>query len=236
MFWRRAFWTRPALLVVYAVLALAGGVGLTHEAVGALRAQRAVDADRACRGDLRTDCLETVSGTLRGPSHVRRSSHQRWTVVVRGEKTGQIEVGGGDSADLRVWAGTEVEALAYDGRLLSVRTQDGETFEDVGSGYRGVTLWGSLAVTLLVAPVGFVRHARRKARAYGGWWRSRGPAVDPGDGPVAVAVMTPASVVFLLLFDVPWWAALIVPVVVALAILVVVAHDRWWRAPGRHAS
>lgn len=236
MFWRRAFWTRPAFLLVYAVLALACGVGLAHEAVGALRAQRAVDADRVCSSEVRTHCLERLSGTLRGPFHMRKSPHERWSVVIDGEKAGEIELSGGDSSDLGDRPHAEVEVLVHDGRVLSVTTADGATFANAENGYSGVVRWGSLSLTLLVAPVGFVRYARRKSRAYGGWWRSRGPDVDPGDAPVAIAAMTPASVFFLLLFDVPWWAALTVPAVVMVAILVVVAHDRWWRPPGRHAA
>jgi len=218
----KASWTRPGLLMVYAVLVLAFVPFFSWSTVEGVQAGRAVDAGRRCAVSRDGPCLDAVAGTLDGPHPYHRSLNVGWDVA----GVGGFEIGPDASDELERWRGQPVAALAFRGDVVSIETPDGRSFESLAIGLRGALGSGSSALLALGGGVGLLRYARRKRRAYGGWWRVDGPAVEAIELPIALAVLAPASCGFLLEWGAAWWFALIVTVLLTVAGVAAVVRSR----------
>ena len=82
MFWRRAFWTRPAFLIVASIGLLVSLPFVARAGYGELESQRLVGRGSLCVGSARSDCLVLVVGQLRGPFWTRRDPGHGWSVWV----------------------------------------------------------------------------------------------------------------------------------------------------------
>ncbi len=227
----KAAWTRPWLLMVYAVVVLAFVPYFSWSTVESVQAGRAVDAGRRCAVDRAGPCLDAVAGTLDGPSPHHRSLNVGWQV----DGVGGFEIGPDASDELEEWQGQSVEALAFRGDVVSIETPGGRSFASLDIGLRGALGSGSLALLALGGGVGLLRYARRKRRAYGGWWRADGPAVQAIDLPIALAVMVPAGCGFLLEWGAAWWLAVTVAVLLTMVAVAAVVRSRWARPAPRPA-
>jgi hypothetical protein len=218
----KASWTRPGLLMVYAVAVLAFVPFFSWSAVEGVQAGRAVDAGRPCAVDRDGPCLDAVAGTLDGPNPRHRSLNVGWEV----DGVGGFEIGPHASDELERWQGHPVAALAFRGDVVIIETPDGRSFESLDVGLRGVLGSGSSALLALGGGVGLLRYARRKRHAYGGWWRVDGPSVEAVDLQIACAVMVPASCGFLLEWGAAWWFAVLVTALLTMAAVAAVVRSR----------
>ena len=125
-FWRKAFWTRPAFLVVYAVCALATIPFGVRAGVDAIAAENAVEAGRICGEGVTGHCLERVTGELHGPFSQRKSINDVWDLTRCGRKVDEFEVGPTASSDLDGWGDVEMTALLYRGQVVVVETPAGK--------------------------------------------------------------------------------------------------------------
>ncbi|NUR05453.1 MAG: hypothetical protein HOQ22_10355 [Nocardioidaceae bacterium] len=69
--WRRAYWKRPALLLLYGVLSLLVGLALVLLLPVRLAEARAMEDADVCRTAGQSRCLSEVRGYLDGPRYAR---------------------------------------------------------------------------------------------------------------------------------------------------------------------
>ena len=211
--------------MAYAVVAFAAVLLSSWWAVESLQAGRAVDAQRLCEVDRSSPCLQQSTGILQGPYAVHRSANEWWEIT-GSSSAGDLEVGPGASGRLERWAGEEVTALTYRGDIAVVVTPDGRRSTDVDVGTRGVVYWAAGGLFALVAGVGLVRHARRRLRATGGWWRSGGAPTDFFELRIVIAGLPPLACGVAMQLGAPWQVGLSTGAVVAIASVVAAARSQ----------
>jgi hypothetical protein len=239
-FWRRAFWTRPAFLLVPALVGALAIPALAYDEYLSLRADARLD--RGC-------CLEEVTGVL-DDDYDRRDFGQDFTVVVDdGTEHGRhldIDVTFRASLRLDDFEGREVTAYLADdvvgqARVVAVRTPDGELVRAWGSGGRGVLLTLSYVGFGLAFGAGMLGFAVRKAAAlrqaghartaWGTWWAVGDVRFDPVQLVPAALILNSSAILIGLAFGVPWWLLFGMPLLAAVALLVRARRS----GGGRHA-
>ncbi|WP_446217950.1 hypothetical protein [Micromonospora sp. IBHARD004] len=186
-FWRRAFWTRPALLVLYGLLA--GVVGLLALADvpdgirDAVAMRRAVECPAwTVRVEPDVDppkgCLERIPVTLSGPWHSRGPGSD-WHLMVEqdGEFVFFAETDVPSSGSRKLGDDEEAEALLWEGSPVAIELPAGDRVETEAWGHRGwlQTLFlGMFAVSGLLM---LFEAARLKRRTANGCWSVRGEKV-----------------------------------------------------------
>lgn len=217
---RRAFWTRPALLVVAALVGALALGALVYDEYLDLRADARLD--RGC-------CLDQLRGVL-DRDFAGRDFGQDFTVVAEDGSEHDIDVTFGASLRLDDFVGQEVTAYLADDlvggpQVAAVRTPDGELVRAWGSRGRGITLTLALLGLGLSLVVGLAGSAVRKAAAlrasggarsvWGAWWRT-GPVDFEPVLLVPAVLFVVGGVLFLgLAFGVPWWLLLAAPFLAA---------------------
>lgn len=231
-FWRKAFWTRPALLVLYSLLAPALGLlflGVAwsdfQDARGMTDAERCTGVDRS--GSVHQDCLYESSGWLDGPRYSRGPGSD-WHFF-EGADTHEVQVGTVGSRRLEDIGRRPVTGLLWHGELVAFEV-GGEVVASIEYGARSWT-WLVLAGVVFIGGGGLLSQAATyKRRMAGGWWKVTSEQVGLMSEPtwrmtVASALMAPGMIAILLFaFGLPVWlvyAALfgLMPLVLLLPLL-----------------
>jgi len=199
--WRRAFWTRPILLLAYALLVGAGGV-LTLLAVpadveDAYAMARADECPRAAvrpnaEVDAPRDCLERIPVTLSGP-HYRRGPGSEWWLHLGVDRAIYADADVSTAGSNRLSDGDQVEALLWEGEPVLFEPAPGDRVETDGWGHRGWLLTLVIGLFVLSGSPMLLQSARFKRKTAGGWW-----SVD-GDEVGLLPVLTPLMAVACLL-------------------------------------
>ncbi|MFE9694823.1 hypothetical protein [Micromonospora sp. NPDC005806] len=183
-FWRRAFWARPALLVLYGLLAGVLGMLALADVPDGLRDAVAMRRAAEChafsvravpRVDPPKGCLERVPVTLSGPWY-SPGPGSKWHLLV--EQDGRL--GFYADADLptsgsrRLTDNQEAEALLWEGTPVAVELPSGGRVETEDWGHRG---WLQMLFLGMFAASGLpmlLEAARLKHRMANGWWSVSG--------------------------------------------------------------
>lgn len=188
-FWRRAFWTRPALLVLYGIGVGGVGVGLlaaVPNGVGdAISMRRAAGCPASpVRAEPKVDppagCLERVPVRLSGPWH-QRGPGSRWRLLVERDgrlvpyaRTNVSTVGSRRLAD-----DARADALLWKGTPVAIELPGHGRVETEAWGHRGWILTLASGMFALSGLPMLIEAARLKRRTADGWWSVRGEAVRP---------------------------------------------------------
>jgi hypothetical protein len=192
-FWRRAFWTRPILLVVYAVLiGLAGVLVLLSVPDDVSDAYAMARADDCPQAAVRPDpeigapqhCLERIPVTLSGP-HYRRGPGSKWWLHVEPHRSAYAIADLSTSGSRRLSDGDRADALLWQGEPVLIEKAPGDRVEteDWSHGRWLITLLLGLFV-LSGCPM-LLQSAWFKRSTASGWW-----SVD-GDATGLLPVLTP---------------------------------------------
>lgn len=215
----RSFADRPAVMLLFAVLALAGTVGIGVHAGHAIGGYRAIGSHG----------VASVDGTLRGfYSHGRRDHGWHWSVDV-GSDRHDISVHRPDDGTLAKHRDESVTVELHDRDVVAVRLGDGRLVRTTAGSAYGIVRDVVGGLMLVCVALVFGVAAVATARVRGGWWR-RGVPGELRRGtvprPLANLAGVGAVVGFLLLcFFIPyvvglvWWGALLVPVAVVVLVL-----------------
>lgn len=203
-FWRKAFWARPALLLVCAVGCAVGGVGMLTAVPGMYRDGEAMERAGVCRTPAEMDCLEPVPGYLDGP-HYKKGPGDHWYLRDGAELAQGFS--GFDMATVqsRTLEQAEPDAvvtgLAWEDDIVAVQLPDGRR---VPTDQYGTSEWWTfLLISLFVlgASPMCVHFAHARRRAGGGWWAVRMDESVPVENgrlmAVAVMLVVPALLGFL---------------------------------------
>ena len=173
MFWRKAFWARPALLMVYGIGCGVAGAVMLLAVPNTYADGEAMERAHVCRTPAELDCLEAVPGYLDGP-HYKRRAGDRWYLRDGAELAQGFE--GFDMATAQshtlkqVSADTVVTGLVWGDRIVAVQLPDGRR---VPTDEYGTSEWWTLllmALFVLGAAPMCVHFALSRRRAGGGWW------------------------------------------------------------------
>jgi hypothetical protein len=204
-FWRKAFWTRAALLALYSVLVPALGLltvvaAWSHfqDARGMADAERCAGVGRSASVD--QDCLLEVRGWLDGPRYSRGPGSD-WAFV-EGADAHEVQVGSVGSRSLEDVGDAPVTGLLWHGELVALDL-DGEVVESDEYGARSWTWLLLLGVVLVGSGPLLSQAASYKHRLAGGWWRVTSERVGLMTEPswrmaVAGALVVPGMVAILL--------------------------------------
>jgi hypothetical protein len=189
-FWRKAFWTRPALLVGYALpVGMLGAVLLlgVPGAVGdAVAMQPGVECPRtAVRPvadvDAPQGCLERIAVTLSGPWYSRGPGSDWLLEVDRdGRRTSYVEADApteGSRRLKRLGDDARVDALLWEGSPVLIDLGAGSRVETAEWGHRGWLFQLCLGLFTLSGCPMLLQAARMKRRTTDGWWSIRGEPV-----------------------------------------------------------
>jgi hypothetical protein len=201
MFWRRAFWTRPAVWAIASVALVVGAPFVGMDGYHSIRNRHVVDSGAWC-GDHDRPCYTRLEGELHGPFWTRRDPGHGWRLWVAG--TNYDEFDADESWDAAL-AGVRTNATAFvvSGDVVAIDTPDGY-IRVWGLGWPGAFKDGLLVLACLGAAIGALDYGRRKARAHGSWWSLEGPAVDPASR-WGASLLVPASFGYLAMLFTPWW-------------------------------
>lgn len=188
-FWRRPFWTRPALLVLYGLAAGALGLVFLASVPAAVRdalvMQQAGECHRAAvravaDADPPMDCLERIPAILSGPWH-RRGPGSEWHLLVA--RDGRLEFYA--DADVssegsdRLVDDAPVDALLWEGRPVAIDIPGEGRVETEEWGHRGWLLTVVAGMFAASAMPMLIEAARLKRLTTDGWWSVRGESVPP---------------------------------------------------------
>ncbi|ADB31402.1 hypothetical protein Kfla_2326 [Kribbella flavida DSM 17836] len=198
-FWRRAFWTRPGLVVLYALLVGALGLLILATVPGALADARGMTSAGECpRSAVRPEaavaapqgCLERVPVVLSGP-HYSRGPGSEWWLEVGGRVYADVDLSTADSR--RLADGDQAEALFWEGAPVLIEPEPGERVETESWGHSGWLLWLYVGLFALSGLPLLLQSAVLKRSTARGWW-----SVD-GDEVGLIPGMTPLNAVGALL-------------------------------------
>jgi hypothetical protein len=209
-FWRKAFWTRPALLLAYTVLVVTGGVAGLVVTAAVWPDYLAVARGRVCLAEP-APCLDQVPGQITGPvanRSARGPTTYTWTFrSADGSVVDEFDVHRQRDDEVASAQRNGSPGLLRHGEVVALMTPDG-ILPVGGADLESVTLW-LLALVLVpgVATIG-VRWSRLKARDSGGWWAT---PVSPGEYSefwLAAWLMGPITWSLTILFGLPAWVGL----------------------------
>ena len=188
-FWRRAFWTRPALLVLYALLAGVLGLlllaGVPDGILDAVAMRRGVECPAsAVRAEADVDppkgCLERVAVTLSGPWYSRGPGSDWHLMVERDDRLAfYAEADVPTSGSRRLTDDAAAEALLWEGTPVAIELPAGGRVETEDWGHRGWLLRLFLGMFAASGLPMLLEAARLKRRTANGWWSVRGEQVAP---------------------------------------------------------
>lgn len=247
-FWRKAFWTRPALLVVYGLGAgllglamLATVPGDIHDAAAMRGAPDCPAADIRPRvdADPPRGCLERVPVVLSGPWY-RRGPGSSWHFKVEdgARQVFYAKAGVPASGSARLTDGMPAVLVLWEGDPVAVDLSDGQRVQTDNWGQRGWLLYLFLGLFTVSGLPMLLDAAGLKRRTTGGWWSVRGEPVGPLRPltplmSVACLMAGPAMLGFLPLvigLD-PLWAVVAAVAGLGLAVLAVVKNRTFARRP-----
>ncbi len=200
-FWRRAFWTRPALLVLYALLAGAIGLLVVLAVPGDVRDARGMARAAECprsavRPQVEVDapqgCLERIPVILSGP-HYRRGPGSEWWLHIEGNRAMYVDVDLSSAGSRRLSDGDRAEALLWQGEPVLIEPEPGDRVETDNWGHRGWLITLFIGMFILSGLPLLLQSARFKRKTASGWWSVDGEEVG------LVPVMTPLTSVACLL-------------------------------------
>lgn len=214
----RSFVDRPAVMLLVAILALAGAVGLGFHAQDAISGYRAIGSDG----------VTVVDGELRGyyqdiPDRASGARGWHWSVTV-GADTRDVSVHRPDDGALAKHNNESVKVELNGGDVVAIRLGDGRLVRTTAGSAYGIVrdIVGGLmllCVVFVLAVAAFIT-----ARVRGGWWRRGSPGDirrDTVPRPLANAAGVGLAAAFLLFcFFIPyviglvWWGSVLVPVAV----------------------
>jgi hypothetical protein len=175
-FWRRAFWSRPALLLCYAIVA--GGLGglALYGVPGAIQDAVAMRGAPVCptAPDPPPDCLERVKATLSGPWY-SRGLGSKWHLLV--ERNGRQVIYAettvpttGSQRLKQLGEDPEVVALLWEGEPVLIEAGAGEPVQTDSWGTRDWLMWFGIGWLALSGALMLLDSARVKRRTASGWW------------------------------------------------------------------
>ena len=187
-FWRRAFWTRPALLVLYGflvgLLALAALAFVPDRIRDAVAMRRAAECPAAvvrpaARIDPPHGCLERVKVTLSGPWH-SPGPGSTWHLMIPedGRPTWYADADVPTLGSRRLADDAEVDALLWEGTPVAIELPSGGRVETEDWGHRGWLLMLFLGMVTASGLPMLLEGARLKRRTAPSWWSVRGEAVE----------------------------------------------------------
>ena len=191
-FWRAGFWTRPALIVVYSILAGVGGLLLLSTVPGNIADARTMLGARECSVPGQTRCLERISAVAEGPFH-RRGPGSEWHVYAAdgGRFLGDADLSTTDSVKLD--EGDRVDVLRWEGEIVAVFTADGERIEAEAFGHGGWISPLGLGLFGISGAVVGIQMARTKRMGALSWWstssETSGPFLPPTSGNLLTGVI-----------------------------------------------
>ena len=227
-FWRGGFWTRPVLMLFYAVVLVPLGLVLLGAGVGAVEAGRALDAGRFCAAGQAEECVERVAGVLDGPHYQRGPGDEWWVRPHNGDEVLDEDVDGTHRDELEPYVGTTVTGLAHEGDLVAIDLPDGTRVETRAAGLRGAMFFAAMSLLCLSGGLIVFAHGWGTGRRVG-WFSTEGAGL--GDSRLAHVTFVAAGVVFApvlfaglpLFFGAPMWviaASLVVMVGCGVLVLV----------------
>lgn len=192
-FWRRAFWTRPALVVFYALLFGAAGLLVLLTVPARLSDARGMETAAECpRSAIRPQadvaapqgCLERIKVNLSGP-HYRRGPGSEWWLDVDGRVYADVDVS--VSAGRRLDDGDRADVLLWEGQPVVIEPSPGERVETDNWGHGGWLLWLYIGMFVLCGLPFLLQSAKLKRTTASGWWSVDGEEVG------LLPVMTPLT-------------------------------------------
>jgi hypothetical protein len=169
-FWRSGFWTRPALILVYSVLA--GLVGLFFLATvpeNLADARAMLDAPECSRSE-QARCLTRLPAEVDGPFSQRGpGSEWHFYSTEDGRRfLGDADISTHGSSKLN--DGDRVEVLVWEGEIVVVFTDSGERIETDAFGHGGWIVPLGLGLFAIAGAVVGVQMARIKRMGARSWW------------------------------------------------------------------
>ena len=184
-FWRAAFWTRPALLLLYALLVTTLAAGILLSVPQAIADGRAIAHGEICRsveqGTEPDDCLREVPGTLDGPWFTRgpgsswhflelddRSLAESDEFDASSIASGRLEEIGDDRV---------VTGLYFEGQVIAIEGPDGRLIVSDEYGHQRWMWRLYIGMFTLGGALMLVNAARLKRSTSRGWWSVDGESV-----------------------------------------------------------
>lgn len=205
-FWRAAFWTRPALLLLYAAILTPIAVATLLTVPGLFADGRAMESGHVCgSADHTGSCLQAIRGTLDGPWYARGPGSE-WFFVERTddslEEADTFRASSAASNDLEEVAGATVTGLHFEGQVVAIEAPDGRLIESDEFGHQGWLLRLYIGMFALGGAAMLVNAARLKRSTTDGWWSVSGESIllMPLTSPwmrVACLLVVPAMLGFL---------------------------------------
>ena len=184
-FWRAAFWTRPALLLLYALLVASLAAGFLLSVPQAIADGRAIARGEICRpverGTEPDDCLREVPGTLDGPWYTRgpgsswhflevddRSLAESDEFDASSSSSGRLEEIGNDRV---------VTGLYFEGQVVAIEGPDGRLIVSDEYGHQRWMWRLYIGMFALGGALMLVNAALLKRSTSHGWWSVDGESV-----------------------------------------------------------
>ena len=176
-FWRAGFWTRPVLLAMLLIPAVALVIAAGIQVAGAERRAHAMESAPICGGSIATNCLAPRVGVL--VSFYAKGPGEYYAIDTGGRPHDNAMVDTSTSARLDHYLGTrEVIGLTWDRHLVAFLLPDGQVRTSLGFGYRATQNWVALLLFLLVVPAVVLFKTLEKRRLSPTWWAV--PQLDGG--------------------------------------------------------
>jgi hypothetical protein len=170
-FWRAGFWTRPALIVFYSILAGLGGLVLLVDVPGNFNDAREMLDAPVCSPTSQSRCLERVPTEIEGP-YAERGPGSEWLFYsTRGEGRrllGEADISTYGSSKLK--EGDRVDALLWEGEIVALLTESGDRIDTEAFGHAGWIVPLGLSLFALAGALVGVQIARVKRMGARGWW------------------------------------------------------------------
>jgi hypothetical protein len=169
-FWRSGFWTRPALILMYSVLAgLVGLFFLTTVPENLADARAMLDAPECSRSD-QARCLEPLPAEVDGPFSQRGPGSEWHFYSTDNERRllGDADISTYGSSKLD--DGDRVEVLMWEGEIVVVFSERGERIETDAFGHGGWIVPLGLGLFAVSGAMVGIQMARIKRMGARNWW------------------------------------------------------------------
>jgi hypothetical protein len=180
-FWRAAFWTRPALLLLYAAILTPIAVATLLTIPGGFSDARAMENAHVCRSaEDENGCLQAIRGTLDGPWYARGpGSDWFFRELTDGsvEEADKFRASTAASNKLEDLAGATVTGLHFEGQVVAIEGPDGQLVETDEFGHQAWLLRLYIGMFALGGAAMLVNAARLKRSNTDGWWSVRGEGI-----------------------------------------------------------